>query len=131
MWLVYQLDFGSSQICRRWRDVKVFELHLALDDFTEGRRSDQHVVHSASKRFSTEAYAARGVPLRVAVDEQGALLCYRETCGEVDGGCGLSYPTFLIGDCYDFGHCIDWYGSAVPWGAKYRNALSALPERFT
>ena len=45
-----------------------------------------------------------GVPLRISVDQQGALLGHRQAGGEIHGGGGLANPAFLIRDRYDSSH---------------------------
>src|SRR5678815_85014 len=48
---------------------------------------------------------ARGeISLRVQIDGQDALFGDGETGGQIDGGGGLSHPSFLVGDGYDAGH---------------------------
>src|SRR4029077_12514366 len=49
------------------------------------------------------AEAARGIPLRIAVDEQDPALEGAEAGAEVDGGGGLADPTFLVRDSENHG----------------------------
>jgi hypothetical protein len=54
------------------------------------RVTEEHVVERGAVGSVLDAHTARGVPLRVGVDEQGALFGHREARGEVHGRRSLS-----------------------------------------
>ena len=64
--------------------------------------SDLVGVHAMG--IAAKADAAGGVGLGIAIDQQSWRSQGGERCGEVDGGGGFPYPTFLIGDGDDATH---------------------------
>jgi hypothetical protein len=67
-----------------------------------------------------DADAAGRVALRVAIDEECALLRDGEAGGEVDGGRGLTDSALLVGDRDDSGHG----GDVREAGGERRNVLA-------
>lgn len=101
-----QLDFGAGKIGSGGGDIQVRELDCAENDFVEGALADECVVNRGEECFALETYAARGVALRVAIDQKRVLLGHCETCGEVDCRRGFSDPTLLICYCDNSGHAL-------------------------
>ncbi len=94
---VDELELGGDEVLRRGDDVEQRD-RRATDDVRHRGLPDEHVVDRALHRLPAHADAARGVALRVAVDEQRPLLCRGEARGEVDGCRRLANPAFLVGD---------------------------------
>ena len=66
------------------------------------------------------AEPAGGVALRVAVDQQDALLESCEPGGEVDRGGGLADPTLLVGDSENLGHSVPGKPIGKQYSRRYR-----------
>jgi hypothetical protein len=104
MRLINHFDLSRGEICGSWSHVEVFELDRAMDDSVEVGGSDEHIVDGSGDCVARYSNTARGVPLGVAINEQGPLFGDGETSGEVDSGSGFSHPALLISDGYDFTH---------------------------
>ena len=66
--------------------------------------AEENIVDGGGQRLAGDPDPARGVPLRVAIDQEGALLRDREAGGEIDGGRRLPDATLLIGDSQNVRH---------------------------
>src|SRR6476661_6193762 len=107
-------DFGENALEALLPAALAHELHLDADEAAlrgdeieigepggADRRRDRHLARQDMvevRRGRLDAEAARGVPLRIAVDEQDAPFEGAEAGAEIDGGGGLADPTFLVRD---------------------------------
>src|SRR5438445_11643152 len=90
----------------------MLELDIPNDRLADLAIADEDVVDGGTELILRNADAARGVPLRVAVDEERALFGGSEAGGEVHGGRRLSDAALLVRDRDDAGHV------SVVWGAS-------------
>jgi hypothetical protein len=84
----------------------MLELHPAYPSLRQARRADEHVVGGALEGDALDSRSARGIALWVAIDQQRAPLCDRETCREIYRRRGLPDAALLIGNGNDSGHWI-------------------------
>ena len=65
----------------------------------------QASVHSAgARRVAFTANSTGEISLGIGIDEQDSLVGDRQRCGQIDGRCGFTDSTFLIGDGNDTAH---------------------------
>jgi hypothetical protein len=70
---------------------------------------DDAFVNRAVDLADVYAQTAGGVGLGVGIDNEYRLLKRGQRCGQVDGGRGLAYTTFLISSSNDFCHWLSFF----------------------
>jgi hypothetical protein len=95
------LDVGGAQVHFARQYFQAFA-GRRLDFFKQRTFAQQNAIRAGTFNFF-QTDAAGGVGLRVEVEKQNALAERGEAGGEIDGGGGFSYATFLVGDGDDFG----------------------------
>ena len=95
---VHKFDFGTGQVDRRRAHKNAVNVRARLKDVRELRSPDHHVVRRRCSRGVLDAESARGVTLRVGIDDKHRQTAQREACGEIDGRGCLADPALLIGD---------------------------------
>ena len=101
--LLEQLVLDCGQILARGGDVERRDLR-ALDDVRELDVADEGVVDRPLDRVGRDADSARGVGLRIQVDQEGRVLGGSEARREVHGRRRLADAALLIRDRDDLGH---------------------------
>jgi hypothetical protein len=101
--MVWMIDLDADQIDAGRHHVEPGEVGVFFD-LGKGFLARKEVVGAAGDVLAVNAHAARGVALRIGVDEQHFLFSRGERGGDVDRGGGLPHPALLIGDRDYFAH---------------------------
>ena len=80
-----QLHFSGSEIRSCRKHVEPLELDVTLKGVANRRTPDQDLVKGNLAGVKLKSDTAGGIPLWVAVDEESALFCRRQTGGEIHG----------------------------------------------
>src|SRR5258708_20255416 len=98
--LFEELVFDGGEILRRGREVE--RRNAGREDHVAQRGiADQRVVDRLLHGTRRETDAARGVALRIEIDEQRRALGGGETGRKINGRRGLAAAALLVGACDD------------------------------
>src|SRR5262245_58909299 len=129
--LVEELVLDRREILRRRGHLEGRDTGPG-DHLRQGRGTDQGVVNGALGGPRPNADAARGVRLRVHVDEEGPALGCGQAGSEIDRSRGLTDTALLVGDGDDvrlFAHRDLALPYTGPWGGE-RGATTKLDRRL-
>ncbi len=100
---VDELDLDAHQVDAGRHHVEPGEVSVFFD-LGKGFLARKEVVGAAGDVLAVNAHAARGVALRIGVDEQHFFFRRSERGSDVDRGGGLPHAALLIGDCDNSAH---------------------------
>ena len=95
---VDELDLGAGQVDRRGADEDAVDVRAGLNDVLELRSPDDHVVRRGGANGMGDAQRARGVTLRIGVDDKHGQAAQREARGNVDRRGCLTDAALLVRD---------------------------------
>src|SRR3989442_1408832 len=99
-------DLVGAEVLGGRHDVEIREVHVRETRLREGPAVEQRVVQRVPDAVAFDADAARGIRLRVGVDEQRLALSSGKRRGDVDGGRRLPDAALLVGNGDDARHQI-------------------------
>ena len=100
---VNQLNLSPGQIHAGGDQIQIFISGFQQDLF-DPRFPHKQFIGGFLLLPPVHPHAAGAVPLRIHVHQQGFLFPQPHGRGKIDGGCGFSYPAFLIRNGYYFPH---------------------------
>jgi hypothetical protein len=74
----------------------VGQRYVSLPDAHYGRSRDQNIVKGLRELARAKPHSASGIPLRITIYQQNALLGRSQARGQVNGGCGFPDSAFLV-----------------------------------
>jgi len=92
-----QLNRSTDEVLVRRDDVEEVDLRVDRDPL-DRLVQNERLIQRPARGILRESERAGRIRLGVTIDDEGALLCSGETCGEVNGRRSFSNAALLVGD---------------------------------